>query len=123
MWASSHCHHQGSCHQGLGGLIHLIVPMAYSNARADLVPLTVDGTVRVISSLVMKWDAILGLVHLSHLRLGARSSSQIRVSSTGCEVRRSRSEVVLRKRGDASADATSVLLRRVVIRLVSTRVE
>jgi len=84
--------------------------------------LTVDGTLGVISSLVMKWDAILSLVHLGHLRLGAWSSRQIRISSTRGEVGRSGGEVVLRKRGDGSTDAASVL-RRVMVRLVATRVE
>lgn len=89
----------------------------------NLVPLTVDGTRRVVSSLVMKWDARLSLVHLRHLRLGAWSSRQIRVSSTRGKVRGSRGEVVLRKRGGASMDGISVVLRRVVIGLVSTREE
>lgn len=40
----------------------------------NLVPLTVDGTVGVVGSLVMEWDAILSLEHLQHLGLGAWSS-------------------------------------------------
>ena len=67
----------------------------------------------------MKRDAILSLVHLQRLRLGAWSSRQIRVSSTGGKVRGSGGEVVVRKR----TDAVSVMLRRVVFGLVSTRVE
>lgn len=86
----------------------------------DLVPLTVDGAMEVVSSLVMEWDAILSLVHLRHLRLGAWSSRQIRVSSNGSEVGRPRSEVVLRERGDASVDAVPMVLRRVMIGVVST---
>jgi len=45
-----------------------------------LVPLTVEGTIRVVGSLVMKWDTVISLVHLRDLRLGAWSSRQIRVS-------------------------------------------
>jgi hypothetical protein len=71
----------------------------------------------------MKRDAILSLVHLRHLRLGAWSSRKIRISCTRSKVRRSRGEVVVRKRADALADTVSVVLRGVVIRLVSTRVE
>lgn len=89
----------------------------------DLVPLTLDGAIGVVSSLVMKWDAILNLLRLRHLRLGARPSRQISVSSARGKVGRPRGEVVLRERGNASTDASSVLLRRVMIRLVSTRVE
>lgn len=89
----------------------------------DLGLLTVDGAIRVVSSLVMKWDAILSLLRLRHLRLGAWPSSQISVSSAGGKVGRPRGEVVLRERGNASTDASSVLLRRVMVRLVSPRVE
>jgi len=84
--------------------------------------LTVDSAIRVVSSLMMKWNAVLSLVHLRHLRLRARSSCKIRVSCTRGKVRRSRGEVVFRKRGNASTDAVSVL-RRVVVRVVSTGVE
>lgn len=87
----------------------------------DLVPLTVDGA-RVVSSLVMKWDAKLNLLRLRHLRLGAWASRQISISSARGKVGRPRGEVVLWERGDASTDASSVL-RRVMVRLVSTRVE
>lgn len=89
----------------------------------NLVPLTVDSARGLVSSLVMKRDTILSLVHLRHLRLGAWSSCQIRVSRTRSKVRGSRGEVVLRNRSDTSVDAVSVVLRRVVIRLVSARVE
>lgn len=89
----------------------------------DLVPLTVDRAIRVISSLVMKWDAILNLLHLRRLRLGARPPRQIRVSCTRGKVRRPGGEIVFREWSDTSADAVSLLLRRVMVRLVSTRVE
>jgi hypothetical protein len=89
----------------------------------DLVPLTVDGAIGVVSSLMMKWDAILSLVHLRNLRLGAWSSRQIRISSNRDKVRGSSGEVVLRERGDVSTDAVSVLQGRVMIGFVSTRVE
>lgn len=91
--------------------------------NVGLVPLTVEGAIGVVSSLVMKWDAKLNLLRLGHLGLGAWTSRQIRVSPTRGKVRRSGREVVLRKRGDASTDVVSVLLRRVGVRLVSTRVE
>jgi len=104
-------------------VLHSIVPKEWSTPVVNLVLLTVDGARSVISSLVMKRDTILSLVHLRHLRLGAWSSRQIRVSCAKGKVRGSRGEVVLRKRGDASMDAVSLVLRRVVIRLVSTRVE
>ena len=71
----------------------------------------------------MKRDAILSLVHLRHLRLGAWSSRKIRISSTRGKVRGSGGEVVIRKRRGALTGVVSVMLRRVVIRLVSTRVE
>ena len=101
-----------------------IVPKMLSTPVVNLVPLTVDGARGVVNSLVMKRDAKLSLVHLRHLRLGARSSRQIRVSSNWGKMRRPRGEVVLWKRGDASMDAASVvLLRRAVIRVVSTGVE
>lgn len=99
-----------------------IVPKVWSTPVADLVPLTVGGAVSVVSSLVMKRDAILSLVHLRHLRLGAWSSGQIRIPCTRGEVRGTRSEVVLRERGGASTDAISVLLG-VVIGFMSTRIE
>jgi len=89
----------------------------------NLVPLTVDRAKSVVSSLVMKRDAKLSLVHLRDLRLGAWSSRQIRVSSTGGKVRGTGGEVVLWKRRNTSADAVSVILGRVVIGLVPTRVE
>jgi hypothetical protein len=88
----------------------------------NLVPLTVDGTIGVVSSLMMKWDAKLSLLHLRHLRLRAWSSRQISVSSNRSKVRGSSGEVVLRKRGDVSADAASVM-GRVMIGFVSTGVE
>lgn len=87
---------------------------------ADLIPLTAG---RIVGSLMMKWDAILSLLHWHNLRLGARSSRQIGVSSARGKVRRSRCEVMFRKRGNASADVVPVLLRGVVVRLVATRVE
>jgi hypothetical protein len=77
-------------------VLHLIVPKEWSTPVVNLVPLIVDGARRVVSSLVMKWDAILSLVHLRHLRLGAWSSRQIRVSCTRGKVRGSSGEVVLR---------------------------
>lgn len=86
----------------------------------NLVPLTVDGAMEVVSSLVMERDAILSLVHLRHPRLGAWSSRQIRVSSNGGEMGRPRGEVVLREWGDASVDAVPMVLRRVMIGVVST---
>ena len=75
----------------------------------NLALLTVDGARRVVSSLVMKWDTKLSLMHLRHLRLGAWSSRQIRVSSTRGKVRGSSGEVVLRKRGGASMDGASLV--------------
>ena len=122
LWKSSHCHHQGGHRQGLG-LTLSIVPQVLSTPMANLVPLTVDGAWRVVNSLVMKRDAKLSLVHLRHLRLGAWPSRQIRVASNRGEVCRARSEVVLRKRGDASVDAVSVVLRRAVVGVVSTGAE
>ena len=41
-----------------------IVPKMLSTPVVNLVPLTVDGTIGVVNSLVMEWDTILGLVHL-----------------------------------------------------------
>lgn len=41
-----------------------IAPKKYSTSVVNLVPLTVDGTIGVVNSLVMEWDTILGLVHL-----------------------------------------------------------
>jgi len=72
---------------------------------------------------MMERDAILSLVHLRRLRLGAWSSRQIRISSTRGQVRGSGGEVVIRERGSALTGVVSVMLRRVVIRLVSARVE
>jgi len=71
----------------------------------------------------MKRDTILSLVHLRHLRLRAGSSRQIRVSCTRGEMRRSRGKVMVRNRGNALTGVVSVRLRRVVIGLMSTRVE
>jgi hypothetical protein len=85
--------------------------------------LAVDGAIRVVSSLVMKRDAVLSLVRLCHLRLWARPPRQIGVSRTGGKVGRTSGKVVFRKRGNASTDTVSVLLGRVVVRLVATRVE
>lgn len=88
-----------------------------------LVPLTIDGAIRVVSSLMMKRNAILGLRQLGHLRLRARSSREIRVPGTRGKVRRSGGEVMLWKGGGTSADITSVLLRRVVVGSVATGLE
>ena len=40
-------------------------------SAADLVPWAVDIALRVVSSLMMKWDTVLSLVHLRNLRLRA----------------------------------------------------
>ena len=104
-------------------VLRSIVPEVLSTPVANLVSLTIDGAVGVVNSLVMKWDAKLSLVRLRHLRLGAWSSRQVRVSSNGGKVRGPRGEVVFRKRGDASMDAASVVLRRAMIGLVSARAE
>lgn len=111
-----------NCHQG-PFLTFDRTKDVVKHSRWILVPLIVSSVQSVVSSLVVKWNAILSLVRLDHLRLGAWSSRQVRVSCTGGEMRRSGGEIVLRKRGDTSADAASVLLRGVVIRLVCTGVE
>jgi hypothetical protein len=103
-------------------VLRSIVPRVLSTPVANLVPLTVDGALGVVNSLVMEWQAKLSIVHLRHLRLGAWSSRQIRVSSNRGKVRGPRGEVVLRKWGDAPVDAVSVVLRAMV-RLVPGRVE
>jgi len=71
----------------------------------------------------MERDAVLSLLHLRCLRLGAWASRKVRVPSSRGKVRRSGGEVVVRERGGFSTDTVSVLLRRIVIRLVSARVE
>jgi len=91
-------------------VLRSIVPQVLLAPVANLVPLTVDGSLCVVNSLVMKWDAKLCLVHLRHLRLGAWSSGQVRVSSDSGKVRGPRGEIMLRKWGHASMDAASVVL-------------
>ena len=122
VWKSSHCHHQGGYHHGLGLRADLTTSVV-STPWQNLIPLTVDSSVSVVSSLVMKRDAILSLLHLRYLRLGTWSSCKVRVSPTRGEVRWSSSEVMVRKGRGFSTDAASMLLRRVVIGFVSTRVE
>jgi len=104
-------------------VLRSIVPEMLLTPVANLVPLTVDGSRCVVNSLVMKWDAKLSIVHLRHLRLGAWSSGQIRVSSDRGKVRGPRGEIMLWKWGDASMDAASVVLRSAMVRVMSTGVE